>query len=339
MHGNNETPRFVGALACLAARNQVPVRVAVEIQEPENATLERFLSSEHAASSELTRGALWSDAFQSGRSSMAMIELFETLRGLRAAGADIKVIGFDDNSANRDRAMAQKLLSAFAREPAATYLVLSGNLHARRTAGDFNTTFMAAHLANAGVKFYALNAHYGSGTTWACSSAKPDDCGPMPCGGGGGTAAMATPAPALRLERSADGAYDGVFEVGAPSFSPPAAKTMSVAQAARLGDLPMELAAYVARQENRYQRCGDGYHTLGARQSQRAAHFAYRAAACYALAGDRERAFAELGVAATNGFAELEWASEDDDLASLRSDPRWSPFIERMKRAQAPKER
>lgn len=60
--------------------------------------------------------------------------------------------------------------------------------------------------------------------------------------------------------------------------------------------------------------------------AQSLANVLYNTACAHALAGDRDKAFGAISDLVTSGawagFAE--WAAQDDDLASLRDDPRWA---------------
>lgn len=54
---------------------------------------------------------------------------------------------------------------------------------------------------------------------------------------------------------------------------------------------------------------------------------AYDAACCYALTGNRDKAFEFLNKAGELGWFRAGWAKEDTDLESLRTDPRWEPAL------------
>jgi tetratricopeptide (TPR) repeat protein len=56
----------------------------------------------------------------------------------------------------------------------------------------------------------------------------------------------------------------------------------------------------------------------------------YNAACAYALAGKPSEAFAMLDQAIEKGYRDAAHAKRDPDLATLRTDPRWKPLIERM---------
>lgn len=58
------------------------------------------------------------------------------------------------------------------------------------------------------------------------------------------------------------------------------------------------------------------------------------AACCYALLGEADQAFHWLDKAADMGLHEDKWLDSDPDLASLKSDPRWKPLLQRVKDKQ-----
>src|SRR4051794_17142546 len=53
----------------------------------------------------------------------------------------------------------------------------------------------------------------------------------------------------------------------------------------------------------------------------------YNVACCHALAGDKEKALATLERALALGFPSLSQPAKDDDLASLRDDPRFKKML------------
>jgi Tetratricopeptide repeat len=62
----------------------------------------------------------------------------------------------------------------------------------------------------------------------------------------------------------------------------------------------------------------------------------YNIAACYALAGDKDKAFESLSKAAQAGFAGFKTFEADEDLNSLRTDPRFKNASDQIKRAAFP---
>lgn len=56
----------------------------------------------------------------------------------------------------------------------------------------------------------------------------------------------------------------------------------------------------------------------------------YDLACSYALLDRADEAFAALHEAVERGFDDLEHLADDDDLASLRTDPRWPALVKRL---------
>ncbi len=333
VHGTRELPRVVADLACAAAK-MGPLRVGLEIAAAEQARLDAFIASPGRA---IDRDRLhedsdfWSGTFQDGRRSEAMLALLEALRQLRQQGADVRVIAYDgDPGKDRDLAMATVLENAFKAEPRATFLVLSGNLHARKTGLRLKQTFMAGYLVESGAALTTLDARFGVGTAWACFGPQPTDCGPnvRSAGGTGKTRG-------ITLGRTADGAYDGTFEVGTTTYSPPAFVQPSSIQAARIPLLPQQIEAKIAVEGKQFRRCAEIQGALAKRDVEHYSEHAYYAACCYAQAGEVDRAFAQLSDALDRGPVDAVLAAGDRDLQSLHADPRWSPLMTRL-RAQKP---
>lgn len=330
VHGTVEAPRLVGELACLASR-QGPVRVGLEIPEAERDALAGYLASRGTSADRATllRGSFWTDRYQDGRRSQAVLALLEALRVLKHNGGDVAIEPYDgsdaDNGNDRDAAMAKRLAAAFGRAPKATFVVLTGNLHARKTPGRFKRAFMAARLVEAGATVTTLDGRYGAGTAWVCAGGSPESCGPAAFGTGAGASADA-----VTLARSEDGAYDGTFDVGPATFSPPAAVAMTEAQSARIALAKERSHGHADYETKRFLQCGETYVDL-AKRDRMPADDAYMAACCFALGGAADRAFEQLGEASTHGFRNADWLEKDNDLASLRPDPRWKTFISQLR--------
>jgi SagB-type dehydrogenase family enzyme len=56
----------------------------------------------------------------------------------------------------------------------------------------------------------------------------------------------------------------------------------------------------------------------------------YVAADAWALAGDSDNAFRNLGLAVANGWTDAKMAESDTDLSGLKADPRWAGFVAKM---------
>lgn len=56
----------------------------------------------------------------------------------------------------------------------------------------------------------------------------------------------------------------------------------------------------------------------------------YNAACCYALSGQKDLAFSSLEIAIAKGWRDKKHTEEDEDLATLRGDPRWNDLIAKV---------
>ena len=254
-HGTREIPRVVADLACAAAKLG-PLRVGLEIVVAEQARIDAFMASAGTAADRARlhdQSDFWNGAFQDGRRSEAVLALLESLRALRQNGADVRVIAYDGDPGNdRDLAMATILERAFKAEPHATFLMLSGNLHARKTPGRLKQTWMADYIVKSGAALTTLDARFGLGTAWVCFGDQPSDCGPQILGAGRAAAARG-----IALGRTEDGAYDGTFDTGTATFAAPAFAKLSTEQAARISLLQSQLDARNAYEGKAFRRCAD----------------------------------------------------------------------------------
>lgn len=333
-HGTREIPRVVADLACAAAKLG-PLRVGLEIAAVEQARIDAFIASAGTAEDRARlhdQSDFWNGAYQDGRRSEAVLALLESLRALRQNGADVRVIAYDGDPGNdRDAAMATMLERAFKAEPHATFLMLSGNLHARKTSGRAKQAFMADYMVKSGAALTTLDARYSRGTAWVCFGDQPSDCGPNIVGAG-----RAGTTRGIALGRTADGAYDGTFDVGTVTFAAPAFVQLSTAQAARIPLLQSQIDARNAYDGKEFRRCADLYATLAKRDGAHYSLNAYNAACCYAQAGDAEHAFAQLSDALDHGAVDATNAAGDRDLQSLHADARWNAFMTRLQAQKPP---
>lgn len=329
LHGTREIPAFVGRLVSTLSTRQ-PVVLALEIPGEVTAGLEAFLASDggRAAREAFTRDPWWSNPYQDGRRSVAMLDLIDTARRLRAAGAKITVDCFDrpatdpTDAQSRDGAMAKQVIALRTAQPDAALVVYAGNIHTRKAAmprrPDYET--MAMRLVKDGVAAVSLDAHWAEGSAWVCTGSTTSDCGAQFMGG-------RSDERGVHLERSKDGAYDGWFGTGAITASPPAAfpelAAKLDAQLADLGNSPSARRAHALRAYNakQYVQCAEEF----ARIAPPTPNDVYSQACCLALAGNKDAAFERLRAAIDLGFKDAAGAEADADLASLRGDPRW-PF-------------
>jgi hypothetical protein len=212
MHGTQESPAFLGDVACAVAQQEHHVQVALEIWNTEQPAIDRFLATGDRAT--LLAGPFWSQ--HDGRSSTAMVELLDRVRWLQRAGAKIDVVAYDVTSQpDRDQAMAIKVLAA--RDDRGVIVGLSGNIHSRRTRWN-ETTPLVAHLVDAKLQVKTHDVAAAGGTMWACR-ATPDHepvCGEHPM------SKDDSPGTPWTLGPKRDDSHDGVYYVGATKAAFPA---------------------------------------------------------------------------------------------------------------------
>lgn len=220
IHGTAEVPALVAAVLASRLATGGAVTLALEIPDSHQAALDAWLddSARGPAAPALAGHPFWS--YGDGRSSEAMLDLLEQVRRWRQAGAAVDLLAFDvpDPSvagALRERHMADRLEQALAKPQAPPMLVLTGNLHARRTIGnpfDPDVELMARRLRDRPA--LTLDVRALAGSAWICAPG----CGARELG-------VARPAPATGLRlfgRSSAQGYDGELVLPRFTASPPA---------------------------------------------------------------------------------------------------------------------
>ena len=186
MHGTLEIPKVMRALVMQAA-DTAPVVLALEVSRAEHAVMREYLSSDGdtASREHLLASGWWrvpADRHD-GRRTEAMLELIEAIRQLRVHGADVALLPYDvavptGDSGARDRAMADRLRSAFSALPHGRLIVLTGNVHAMKFKPDYCPqcqTPMTAHLRD--LSPYSIEISARGGAFHGCL---PGGCGPVP---------------------------------------------------------------------------------------------------------------------------------------------------------------
>jgi hypothetical protein len=212
MHGTEESPKFVGDVACTVARYD-RVQLGLEIPQLEQLRINSYLMNGDRKA--LLEGAFWKG--QDGRASNAMVALLDRIRDLRLRGAKIEVVTYDiTDELDRDLAMANAVLAA--RDEGATWIGLSGNVHSRKTPyPGMPGKPLVAHLVDKKLPITTYDVSATGGTMWACVSKDGVDagCGVHPNGNDGGKGKPWTLGPAN------DPSHDGVYFVGETKASMP----------------------------------------------------------------------------------------------------------------------
>lgn len=229
IHGTQEIPAFIADVVCMAAKKRIPVTLGLEIPFDEQEAIDRFIDSggRSAAKARLTQEAFWK--IKDGRSSIAMLELIDQVRAMRADDAKVRILAYDQSgsfTAERDKVMAQNLATIAAREPKSLLIVLSGNNHTRLTRGNrWNTEFESmGYILTKSInrsRIISLNRSHEGGEAWICIEESPDStvttCKPLRLRPETG----ALPAWSVKLTAEPNATYSGVFGVGRITASPP----------------------------------------------------------------------------------------------------------------------
>lgn len=229
IHGTAQAPAFVATVVCHALARELPVTVGLEIPLGEQERLQAFLASDggRAARAALLAGPLWQAEVQYGVSSRAVLELLDTLRAHRTAGARLEVLAYDPGpgpAQQRDRAMAGNLAAVLGAQPQRFAVVLSGNLHNRLTVGTpFDREMKPmGHLLRQrldGRRVVSLDMAHQGGTAWICTGSQAADCGVQRISG----AAERTSGVELYETEDGTAPFSGRYFTGPVTASPPAA--------------------------------------------------------------------------------------------------------------------
>lgn len=114
--------------------------------------------------------------------------------------------------------------------------------------------------------------------------------------------------------------------------APPAAAPSAPAALDASAIAALDAEATAAYEAQRYAACARGFTEVAAHLAvgsrQRGA--LYNAACCHALAGELDAGFAALDRAVALGLRDRAQLLDDPDLATVRADPRWAPWLARF---------
>ncbi|MEO0591028.1 MAG: hypothetical protein AAFZ11_10770 [Pseudomonadota bacterium] len=215
IHGTNQTPQAFGNLVCLATRTNRAVIVAVEFSSDWQPAIDRFLASDGGAEAQREFLELpgWRDEFQDGRTSIAMLRLFEELRRMKQAGAVDGVVATDigrttPEGLHRDAAMAQAWQD-ISREDNAIVLALVGNIHAMRIpwSHSYGTLETAGSLMPS-AQTVTVNVLSNGGEAWNCTR---EGCGVSRSG------SKREAQPGLEFSNDPNSRWSVTYELGVPT--------------------------------------------------------------------------------------------------------------------------
>ena len=237
MHGTKEIPAFIADVICMAVKKRVPVTLGLEIPSDEQMAIDRFLVSKggEEAKARLTKGAFWhrkfpdGSSYTDGRTSIAILQLIDQIRSMRASGAKVRIVAYDQESGSvaqkRDWLMAQNLGDAARRESGNLFVVLTGDVHARLMRGtSWNKEFepmgylLTKSINSSHIVSFAVS-HEG-GEAWLCVELPPDmkqTCKSLPLKPKTGV----PPAWSVKMTAEPNSAYSGIFGVGRITSSLP----------------------------------------------------------------------------------------------------------------------
>lgn len=169
-HGTSEIPVFFADLVCAALEAGRSVNVGLEWSATATPAIESYLVSEGTP---LDRSTLLSavGASSDGRLSIAMLDLADALRKLRAEGRTIRVSAIQPSEVEpggQEVAMAALLQAASEARPDDLNLVLVGNVHAMKAPNPRMPDLrpMAAFLPAA--RTISINTVGYFGEAWNC---------------------------------------------------------------------------------------------------------------------------------------------------------------------------
>jgi hypothetical protein len=223
VHGTREVPEFVASYLCTALEQKRKITLAIEFPANEQGAIDAFMASAGTAQDleRFTGSEIWRKPMQDGRTSAAMLRLIDTVRVLRAGGADIRLAAVDAEAAGprREAAIAENLRAQLHKSDGRQVLALIGGLHAIRNKGKRNDPqYESAVYLLADRQPLALTVGTAGGMAWICQGNTPAACRAAPW-----DINRVTPAPAGPFSLvSPPAQFDGVFYVGATTASPPA---------------------------------------------------------------------------------------------------------------------
>lgn len=250
IHGTQQSPAFVGRVACSLAKSGRKVLIGVEFDAGVDPRFQAAWALPHSKFVDAFGRAGWAGR-QDGVASEAMFDLLVRLHALKAAGARIGIVAFNGarNNDQRNRlaelpgqgpheaAQAENISRAFQASKYDVALILVGGIHAQKRLvelEDIQFEPMAMRLAASGT-IVSLKMKSAGGNAWNCTlkgSYSPEpgkpilnsalDCANHPVRPDADLPSGAFVSLAPLLNGKNDDRYDGFFWIGKVSGSAPA---------------------------------------------------------------------------------------------------------------------
>ena len=225
LHGNKETPEaFLAAICQYLELQDGEVRIALEFHTDMRPSLDKFMESDGDSETvqEFLSHPFWQRGLNlpDGRTSIAMLNLFEALRELRVSTTRLvsvtPIVGHWTERQIRyfgtssDAIMAANITHLSQESDDDVVFVLVGNIHARLTPPEFMSYLIpAASLVEGDVASVLVLPE--SGESWNCQNG----CQSWPV-------REVTDLSAWESRIRTEGSYDYVLPIGRVSSSPPA---------------------------------------------------------------------------------------------------------------------
>ncbi|MED5595505.1 hypothetical protein [Janthinobacterium sp. P210006] len=173
IHGTVHSPRIFYYLVESLSMQKRNIAVALEIPKSEEVILNNFIHVNEKEARNIRESMLerefWKPAsgIYDGRSSIAMLDLIDSLRSLSLLeDVDIKILCFSDATEEK---MANNLISKLAEHPGYRLLVLTGNIHAmyNNPFDKLNKTIPSYFPKD---KTFSIDIRANSGSAWICQS-------------------------------------------------------------------------------------------------------------------------------------------------------------------------
>ncbi len=193
VHGNNEMPAFVADLACAHLQRGRKILLGLELDVISQAALNSYMESNGMPEDiqQLTQAV--PKGFDVGITSQARLNLVESMRKARAAGSEVRLFAFVNDASGqpyslggqanysvsgKDMLMAQQIEYRREEYPDHVLLVLVGNVHAKKSKGNFASSQYKPMAFQLGQRMpvYTLLLASNGGNYWGCTG-RPISCG------------------------------------------------------------------------------------------------------------------------------------------------------------------